>query len=162
MVDYKKKIGLLPIGNVIPVKGKNGELIIYNYGKMAKGGLQCSVLIEYDGNKKNYNIYYGLKIVCNAKNSNDNDALSIVKTSWAPVIDELKTAFDAYWNDNYITPRNIKNYNIENSSLFNKECQNFTVWPFWISLSDSSFIDEAERGVKVIIETLLSFGFEYL
>lgn len=160
-MNREMKIELLQSSNFSPVK--DGKLTTFDCGKMMKDELVCSILIEYDGNKPNYNIYYGIKVVAlNAKSNNDQDILSIIEHSWCKINEKLEKAFNDYWDNEYVVRRNINNYNEEEIAPFlNKEGEEFTVWPFWISLDDTHFINEAKNGVKLIIETLLSEGFCY-
>lgn len=111
--------------------------------------IALSVVIEYDGGKPEYGIYYGLRT--QKGNSVSNAILDAVKSDYCK----------NYWESRNPTDSIdcIKNVFLPDDGEISEDG---TYWPFWIRLEEKYDIDEAFAGIKVILDSFIRQGFEII
>lgn len=109
--------------------------------------IALSVVIEYDGGKPGYGIYYGIRL--KKANSIPDKILDTVK------LDYLKN----YWSGRNPTDaiNCVKNVFLPDNG---ETSEDGTYWTFWIRLEEKYDIDEAFVGIKVILDSLIQQGFK--
>lgn len=116
---------------------------------LKNNSITLSVVIEYDGGKPEYGIYYGLRT--QKGNSISNVILDVVKSDYCI----------NYWKSRNPTDSIdcIKNVFLPDDGEISEDD---TYWPFWIRLEEKYDIDEAFAGIKIIFDSLIRQGFEII
>lgn len=111
--------------------------------------IALSVVIEYDGGKPEYGIYYGLRTP--KGNSVSNAILDTVKSDYCI----------NYWKNRNLTDSIdcVKTIFLPDDG---ETSEDGTYWPFWIRLEEKYDIDEAFAGIKVILDSLIQQGFDII
>lgn len=137
------------VNNTFGLKYISKGLREWYYLNLKKNNTILSVVIEYDGSKPEYGIYYGIR----TKEGNliSNEILDVVKSDY----------YRKYWKNRNPTDSidSVKNVFLPDNGEISEDG---TYWPFWIRLEEKYNIDEAFVGAKVIIESLVQQKFEII
>ena len=106
------------------------------------------VLVECDGNRPYFGIYYGIRL--------HHGAEEIPLTHLSQIKEDF---LSQYW-----LPSHIGKTKIEGERIFLEgevgNSEDGTYWQFWIRLEDSQDVSYAINGVRVISDTLKRLGYK--
>jgi hypothetical protein len=127
----------------------NSNLIAYSYAYLkSKEGHSYSVLLEFDGGKPGYGIYYG----CKGYNITEEE-IEKTDTEWDDYKEEIARVLFGMLN----LPK--EKQRLLTTDVFDKEIKEY--WPFWIKIEESEDISIACKAMAIITKTLIDkFDFQ--